>query len=604
MSVDTPLRPAEAEAAPVRRRDRSGVVVVGLWALLAVPLVVALAALRHPRWYPVLDLAQTELRVRDVPTSHPPLFGLAGRIGRFGDQGSHPGPMSFWAMWPIYRVFGATSWAMQVASATLHLLAMGTALWVANRRGGLRLAIGVFALLALLARAYGAATLTEAWNPYLPLLFWFAFLLSVWAVLDGDDAVLPVAVVTGTFCAQTHVPYLGLAVGLGVVTAVVLVVRRRSRNLRWVVVALAVGAVLWLPPLVEQATASGDGNVTKLVDYFTDPPEASIGPRRGLEVLLVHLDPSQLLARRPEGGLEPVSTRWSADGPIWPGTLVLGAWAACVVVAWRRRHRALLALDGVIAASLVFAVLSLSRIFGFLWYYLSLWAGGIAALVLLSIGWTIATVVGDRSRRLLGGVGVAGVVLVGLFAFDARDVESPDLRVSSMVGDLSPPTAAALDPDGRYLVTWTDPVNIGAPGFGLLLELERQGFDVGVTRPNQAAATKHRVLDPSDATAVVHLAVGPDVERWRSLPSAREVAFVEPRSRAEREEYERVRSDVLDELSAAGLGELGPALDENVFVTANSVEVPQPIRDRIQRMIDLGLPAAVFLAPPGVEPPA
>ena len=587
-----------------RRLHRSRLVVLGAWALLAVPLVVALVALRHPRWYPVLDLAQTELRVRDVPTSNPPLFGLAGRIGRFGDQGSHPGPLSFWAMWPIYRAFGAGSWALQVASAVLHLLAMGAALWVANRRGGVRLAVAVFALLALLSRAYGAATLTEAWNPYLPLLFWFAFLLSAWAVLDGDTAVLPVAVVTGTFCAQTHIPYLALAVGIGAVVAVVLAVRRPPGSRRWVVAAVVIGTVLWLPPLVEEATSS-NGNISKLVDYFTDPPEASIGPRRGVEVLLVHLDPSQLLAHRPEGGLEPVSTRWPSDGPIWPGLLVVGAWVAAVAVAWRRRHRALLALHGVVAAALVAGALSLSRIFGFLWYYLSLWAGGIAALVLLSLGWTAALVLGDRwTRRATPAVAAAGVVLVALFALNARDVESPDLRLSAMLAELSPPTAAALDPDGRYLVTWTDPVNIGAKGFGLLLELERQGFDVGVTRPNGASAARHRVLDPADATAVVHLSVGPDVERWRSLPEAREVAFVEPRTAAERAEYERVRARVLDDLEAAGLEELGPALDENVFVTANSVEVPEPIRDRIQRMIDLGLPAAVFVAPPDVEPPA
>ena len=40
---------------------------------------------------PLLDLAQTELRVRDVGGSHTPLVGLAGRIQAYGQQGSHPG---------------------------------------------------------------------------------------------------------------------------------------------------------------------------------------------------------------------------------------------------------------------------------------------------------------------------------------------------------------------------------------------------------------------------------------------------------------------------------------------------------------------------------
>ncbi len=79
----------------------------GLIALLAFPLLVALVALRRPHWYPMLDMAQTEIRVRDVSGGHPPLIGLAGRIGPFGpDGGSHPGPMSFYALWPVWKLFG------------------------------------------------------------------------------------------------------------------------------------------------------------------------------------------------------------------------------------------------------------------------------------------------------------------------------------------------------------------------------------------------------------------------------------------------------------------------------------------------------------------
>ncbi|MDQ3147630.1 MAG: hypothetical protein M3R01_11995, partial [Actinomycetota bacterium] len=90
-------RPPGSEREQSRRRARSLLLAVVLLGLLAVPLVVALVALRQPRWYPVLDMAQTELRVRDVSSADPPLIGLAGRIGKLGQQGSHPGPFSFWA---------------------------------------------------------------------------------------------------------------------------------------------------------------------------------------------------------------------------------------------------------------------------------------------------------------------------------------------------------------------------------------------------------------------------------------------------------------------------------------------------------------------------
>src|SRR6202011_5380122 len=124
--------------------------------------------------------------VRDVASAHPPLIGLAGRLGSFGHQGSHPGPISFWALWPFCRLFGASPWAMQVAAVALQLLAIGVVLWIAHRRGGIRLMLGAAALMAVVTRAYGAVTLTEAWNPYMPVLWWLAFLLAVWSIVDGD----------------------------------------------------------------------------------------------------------------------------------------------------------------------------------------------------------------------------------------------------------------------------------------------------------------------------------------------------------------------------------------------------------------------------------
>src|SRR2546429_7369538 len=109
---------------------------------------------------------------------------------------------------------------MQVSAVALHLVAMGPALWIAFRRGGTRLMLALAAVLAILTRAYGAETLTQAWNPYLPLLSFIVFLLALWSVADDDLPLLPVAVVAGSFCAQTHVPYLGLTLGLGGVVLV------------------------------------------------------------------------------------------------------------------------------------------------------------------------------------------------------------------------------------------------------------------------------------------------------------------------------------------------------------------------------------------------
>jgi hypothetical protein len=114
-------------------------------AALAIPFVVALVALAGSHWSPVLDLAMTELRVRDVLGPHTPLIGLPGRIGTFPDQGSHPGPLSFYLLAPVYRLLGSTAYGLLVAAAVINVAAAWTAIWVAGRRGGGRLVLGVAA---------------------------------------------------------------------------------------------------------------------------------------------------------------------------------------------------------------------------------------------------------------------------------------------------------------------------------------------------------------------------------------------------------------------------------------------------------------------------
>src|SRR3954454_20811777 len=135
---------------------RSVIAVVVCTIVLVAPLVVALIALRRTTWYPVLDLAMTELRVRDVFTSHTPLIGLPGRIGRtLAEQGSHPGPLSFYALAPVYRLFGRTAWSLQAGTVAIHAAAIATALLIARRRGGTGLVLGIAAMLALLTHGYG-----------------------------------------------------------------------------------------------------------------------------------------------------------------------------------------------------------------------------------------------------------------------------------------------------------------------------------------------------------------------------------------------------------------------------------------------------------------
>ena len=74
--------------------------------------------------------------------------------------------------------------------------------------------LAVAALLTVVVRGYGQVQLTQPWNPYLPLLAWIVVLLATWAIFCGDHRMLIPLVVAATLCAQTHVPYLPLGVGM------------------------------------------------------------------------------------------------------------------------------------------------------------------------------------------------------------------------------------------------------------------------------------------------------------------------------------------------------------------------------------------------------
>jgi hypothetical protein len=584
--------------------------------VLAVPLLLALGALRQPRWYPILDLAQTEIRVRDVGTTQSPLIGLPGRIGPFGRQGSHPGPLSFWALAPVYRLFGATSWALRVSSVALNLIAMAGCLWIAYRRGGMRLVLGIAVVLAVLARAYGAFTIAEPWNPHLPLFFWIALLLAVWSVVSDDMPMLPVAVFVGSLCGQTHIPYLGPSVALVALAVGVGAVRvyrgppdheARRRFTRWALIAVGIGVVAWLPAVIDQFTANR-GNLTVLWEHFSDPPEDPVGVGEGVRLLFVHLNPWTLLFDRVVTDTPQTTT----DGSSLPGVAFFIVWLGSVGAAWRLRLGALLRLDLVLGAALVLAVVAISRIFGFVWYYLMLWVWGITALMLLATLWALGALVVerlDRARRDRAATAVActlGAVMVVLsagFAVDAADTDLPTVRLSKTLGAVADPTADALadrEPSRKseYLVTWDDPIAIGSQGWGLMNELDRRGFQVFVPEHQRGGATRYQVIEPADATAEVHLVIGEGIDTWAAKPGVERVAYVEPRSRAERTQYNRLRARVIADLEEAGLSEAVPDVDSNLLGAARQAAGLPDTERRIVRMLELGLPTAVFVGPP------
>ena len=583
-------------------------VVVGL------PLLIAAVVLHGRHYSPVLDLAMTEFRVRDVGGGHTPLIGLPGRIGNFPDQGSHPGPMSFYLVAVGYRLLGASAWAMLVGSILVNIAALGTAVALGFRRGGWWMAGAVSVWLLLAMRGYGVGVLTQPWNPYLPLVAWTVVVLATWMVLEGDHLMLIPLVGAGSLCAQTHVPYLLLCVGLFSVAAAVSLVRWRKgtpgviRSLAW---AVGVGVVLWLPPLVDQAVHS-PGNIRMLQQHFMHPPEDPIGMVAGLTVLLRHLDVVHAVFGGSAGGF--VQAAYQADRSVVPGVLLLLVWAGAVVAAIRMRHGALLWLHATLGVTLLLEAMSMVRIFGKVWFYLTLWAWSVTVLMAIASAATYVVALrrwkGDDSRRplLLGAAGCGAVL--ALFSFisltvAAADAQVPEPRLSTPLGEVVVPTVnaitdgvgAAVGPDGNYVVTWSDAYFFGSQGYGLVNELERAGLHVGVDPTFHVPVTPQRVVDRSAVDAQVHLSTGVYIDQWKALPDSVQVAYFDGRTPAEVDEYDRLRTDAIDGLTSAGLDDLVDLVDVNLFGVSLDPRLPADVQADMARMLIIGQPIAVFITP-------
>ena len=504
----------------------------------------------------------------------------------------------------------------------LNLVAIAVVLWLAHRRGGTVATLVAAAVVAVVVRGYGFEVVTQPWNPYLPLLFWLALLLAAWGVLDGDHRLVVVVAAIGSLCAQTHMPYLGLSLGMGTLCVAWLVwdaarhpVERHPIT-RSLGLAGIVSAVLWLPPVADQLTHD-PGNLRMIADYFREPPDDPVGTVEGVRLVLRHLDVFRLIGGA--FGADGHVTRAGFDltGSVLPGVLVLAVWLAAVITAWRLRQRAILGLHVVIGWSLVLAAVSMSRIFGKVWYYLTLWAWTTTALVVVSIIWTAVVVLGRRlpARRSTVTRGAAGVVAaVGVLSWGALTVEAlgarvPEQHLSDTLRVITGPTVDALESgdglsagaDGTYVVTWNDARYFGSQGYGLVNELERRGFDVGVPFTWRVPVTPQRVVTDGEADAEIRLATGFYVDQVADAPGAELVVEYDPRDADDLAEARALESELTDSLRELGLDDLVPLIESNLFGVQLDPRVPVELQEIVDRLLELGTPTAVFLVPVGTD---
>jgi hypothetical protein len=574
----------------------------------AIVVIITLISVAGSQWFLTGDFAHTEFLVRAIP-GHPPLIGVAARVQ---EQGSTPGPSMAYLLYPFYKLFGSSAFALAAAVNVLHLAAIAGSVLVAKRVGGT--AIAALTALSLTATTVAVAPrfFLEPWNVWVPVFAFALFLILVWGIVCEHLALLPVAVAVGSHCVQTHISYTVLVTGLlGVALAWLGWLWWRTDRLadrhplRWLLIATATMIIAWLPPVIEQLHP-GTGNLRKLYHQFRDPGAPFVGATAALKTMIGRfnlLGPWIIDAHK-----DPRST---------PNYLGFVLFVALVLVsvrwAWARRERVELSLYAVLATATVLGFVSTTRIFGTFFEYVIRWMSPLVAMWVAASLWSCwltwrehtASDGNDRTLLTAGRIGVAvAVVMTAVGVGRALTAEVPYRRDSTMTGALSGQLQRSLDRTARYQINEFDPVALGAVGFGLALDLERHGLRAGVGPWGEAGVMPFRVVSDQEADSTLwFVASTPVIDAFSNLPGAVVRASFDVRSTGEVTRSDELERQLLNVLCTTGHSELRPLLFTRWGHTALAFApaLPREAKPLLQQYTDLRQPAAVVELPVGVN---
>lgn len=438
-------------------------------------------------WVATGDAAIIGIRSHDAWTADAPLVGQP-TTGRevSGVDSFHPGPLENWMIGPFIRTLGPQL-GLLVGVAAINGGALGTAAWLAFRRGGPTLLALTATATALLVHALGTPSLTDPFNSELPTYPTLLAALAAWSVLQRDLVALPILVVAASVAIQAHVVGGFTVLPLVVAAAGSLVIRLRRRPALWgrvrgpVLVALALGSLCWLPPLAQELSA-GPSNVAALL-RTAGAPGFRLGPAYSAERVVTAIAPVPLFAR-PSGAFGFLEDR-SVLG-VFAAALIVGIGGSAAVRDWSRGRKGparFWALAAVALVTSAFGALRSPPVAAFR-VDTSRWLWTTGLLVWLSSiwsGWSHAP--SDLRRQVhrfapAAAASVALALLASVVATSGTD-RGRDHRYVASVEELSVAVRNEL-PSGRYHLVMSGTKSVVVVGPGLAYALVADGYELTV----------------------------------------------------------------------------------------------------------------------------
>ncbi|NLD77271.1 MAG: hypothetical protein GX643_11455 [Acidimicrobiales bacterium] len=478
------------------------------WSLLLLvtilPVVGGLVQRQRDGWYPESDDATIVLLADDTLRGDPPLVGMISTGGAHlsDPELHHPGPLELYLVSPVTTLLGPDLGAGLAATliATGSVAALVAGLYAIGGRG---LATGGFVTAALILWGIGGDAPTSVWNPYVVLMPFASFLVLSAAAVAGRRWALAGAVAFGSFVAQTHLSYAGL-VGLVVIwlagTTAWSLLRRRRRVGAPEAVALMVGIVLWLPPLIDQARGE-PGNLGQIWRSFTGGGSATVGLAGVAELGRVVGLP--IGGMRPRGELIRVLGGPSVVGLM--ALVVVSAALGALVLAAAIRLRPgsvqslgvagtaadVVAVGSTAAVALLAGVLTASRIplsEGIQYQYYGLWMWPLAGVTWTLLAWSAWHLLPTRRReRVVAVVGrswaplLAGVAVLVTSTLPRPGTWEPWSVHRRIAGDLATQVSGAdVTGHGAVLVRFRGATPYLSTGSAVVTAIAASGAEVFV----------------------------------------------------------------------------------------------------------------------------
>lgn len=601
---DEPPGAPPATSAGRGRFSRSAAIAGGALLVVSTPFLLASLSFVGQRWRLSGDWASIDYRVSQVGTQQTPLIGAYSTHGW-----AHPGPVVFWLASPLHWALGGDPRSLEWTAALVNIAAVTAITVIAWRRGRLALVVASLLAVGLLSHGLGPGRIIDIWNPLIPLFPLLLLLFLTWTAATGTKRAVIPALVLAALIAQAHVGLVPLVLVIAGWAAVWMASLRRhfphhvgagtepvterseTTQRSWsraAAIGAALGALAWVPPLMDQLW--GSGNLNNLWTYFTSPHQSRIGKVRALGLVSRYVRPDGPWL----GGAEPKHFVSVVGSGAVPTLVLLTALGVVGTLAWRRRAADAFALCTLAATLIVGSVAIATRVEEPVFDYLVKWLEVVSAFSWFALVWSVWCLVEPRlSTRMIHAAGIAGAVGIGLAAVwswpAAVRLDFPAPFEGRIVQQLNSQLADRLPRDRPFRVEHRGD-SFGENGPGLIYAFIKDGLPVVTTDgwTGQKWGRDH-IWRPGDRsvrevlTVAVHYpnSIRDSIVECERFKGARRIALVDRLSRSDRAWLSKT---VLQRLFEPG--------------TVNAA-----MKQRIARLEDHGFRAAVFAASDVCAPP-